>query len=80
MFIADSILFYIGIEVELSEGIKRFYNNLERQGHILIEGPEMYDYLYRGEIVYVLVYKSFSKLDYLEYMWQKKEDKNVSSL
>ncbi|MGH7974766.1 MAG: hypothetical protein ACREBR_04525 [bacterium] len=63
---------YVGTHVPIDEGIRRFLEHLERAGHILVGEPRVYDYLYHGrDVLYVIFYNSFTKLEYLEYMWEK---------
>ena len=76
---ANSI-WYVGTHVEIEEGISRFLENLSKHGHILLKEPQIYDYLYHGQdILYLIFYKSLTKLEYLEYKYQQKVDKNHGS-
>jgi hypothetical protein len=77
--IADNkSIFYVGTQVVIDEGIKRFYDMLDRQGNILVGKPMIYDYLYYdGNILYLIFYKSLGKLEYLEYCYEKKVGKNA---
>jgi hypothetical protein len=71
-------IYYVGTFIPIDEGIERFYKTLDKHGHILVTQPEIYDYLYSGEeLLYVIFYKSLTKLEYLEYMYEKKVGKNA---
>jgi len=75
----NSYIWYVGTHVEIEDGISRFLNNLRYNGHILLEEPKIYDYLYQGrDILYIIFYKSLTKLEYLEYKYQQKVDNNGS--
>jgi hypothetical protein len=76
----DYNIWYIGIENSIGKGINELLANLEKHGHIIIGEPEMVDYIYEGlknEILWVILYKSLPKLEYLEYKLKEKEDNNV---
>jgi len=76
----DYNIWYIGIENAIDEGINDLLTNLKKHGHIIIGEPELADYIYVGlknGIIYVILYKSLPKLEYLEYKLKEKEDKNV---
>ena len=78
----DYSIWYIGIENSIGKGINELLANLEKHGHIIIGEPEMVDYIYEGlknEILWVILYKSLPKLEYLEYKLKEKEkeDNNV---
>ena len=78
-YISGRSIYHIGIVNSIDMGIKRFFNHLNNRGHILIEEPEIIDYidyLYNDDIIYLIIYKSLPKLEYLEYMWEKKVDNN----
>jgi len=71
-------IWYMGTENSIRDGLDLCFDNLNKHGHILIGEPLIFDYLYCGkELIYVILYKSLPKLEYLEYKWQEKVDKNV---
>jgi hypothetical protein len=78
-------IWYIGTVNSIRKGLDLLFANLNHHGHILIEEPIIFDYIdylqssevYSGDIVYVVLYKSLPKLEYLEYKYQEKVDKNV---
>ena len=70
----DYIIWYIGTENSIRKGLDLLFANLNKHGHILIEEPIIFDYLLYGrELIYVVLYKSLSKLDYLEYKFKQKK-------
>jgi hypothetical protein len=73
----DHDVYYVGSRNTIDEGIRNFYEHLDHRGHILIEEPEIIDYLEYDTIIYIIIYKSLGKLEYLEYLWEKSVDKNV---
>jgi hypothetical protein len=65
-------IWYIGTENSIRKGLDLLFANLNKHGHILIGEPVIFDYLYYGkESIYVVLYNSLSKLEYLEYMYEK---------
>jgi hypothetical protein len=75
----DYNIWYVGIENTIDRGIQDLLINLKKRGHILIGDPEIIDYVWSilsSELIYVIFYKSLSKLEYLEYKWHEKEDNN----
>jgi hypothetical protein len=81
----NQFIWYIGAENSIREGLELLFANLNKHGHILIEEPIIFDYIdhlqsseiYSGDVIYVILYKSLSKLEYLEYKLKEKEDNNV---
>ena len=72
-------IWYIGTVNSIRKGLDLLFENLNKHGHILIEEPIIFDYLsYEKILIYVVLYKSLPKLEYLEYKSKEKEDKNVS--
>ncbi len=70
----DLLIWHIGTENTMEEGIDLLSKNLIRNGYILTREPEIFDYLCRDgsdELDYVIVYYALPKLEYLEYMWEK---------
>ena len=72
----DHLIYYIGSENTVDEGIRRFFKNMDDHGHILIEEPEMIDFIDHDTVIQIIIYKSLPKLEYLEYMYEKRVDKN----
>lgn len=68
-------IWYVGVSIDIEDGISRFYGHLDKNGLILIGKPEIYDYLWCDQVLYLIFYKSLEKLEYLEYMWEKKQSK-----
>ena len=68
---------YIGLVNSIDTGVKNLEKYLAAHGHILIEIPELFDYLNGDQINYFILYKSLPKLEYLEYMYKKKVNKNA---
>jgi hypothetical protein len=65
-------IYHIGLQNTIDEGVKRFNKHLKDQNQILIEEPIMVDYFnWNGNIMYVILFKSLSNLEYLEYMSDK---------
>jgi hypothetical protein len=74
----NKLIFHVGTENTVNEGIRNFYENLDRHGQILINEPEMVDYLNcNGKLSYIILYESLGKLEYLEYLWAKSVDNNA---
>lgn len=74
----DYNIWYIGVVNSIDKGINDFLTNLNKHGHILIDEPELISYTYAGlknEIIWIILYKSLPKLEYLEYMYDKKVSK-----
>jgi hypothetical protein len=78
----DYNIWYVGIENSIDMGINELLVNLNKNGQIIIGEPEIVDYIYDDydrpgyDLIYVILYKSLSKLEYLEYKWQEKVDKH----
>lgn len=76
----DYNVWYVGTENSMADGIDDLLDNLIKRGHILIDKLEIVDYIWdvypKNEIAYVILYKSLSTLEYLEYMSKKLEEKN----
>jgi hypothetical protein len=68
----EYLIYYIGTVNTIDIGLKRFYKYLDNYGQILVEEPQIVDFLRDGEIIQVILYNSLGKLEYLEYMWEKK--------
>ncbi len=65
-------VWYIGMDNSIETGLKNLYSHLNRQGEVLLEITDLFDYMYFGQISYFFVYRALPKLEYLEYMWEKK--------
>ena len=73
-------VYHIGTEVDMDDGIQRFFEHLDKNGEILINEPETVSYLnYSDKIAHLILYKSLSKLEYLEHMYLLSVDKNENS-
>ena len=76
-------IWYMGTENSIRRGLDLLFDNLNKHGHILIGEPLIFDYIdfeheeYEDVMVYVILYKSLPKLEYLEYKWQEKMSKGV---
>jgi hypothetical protein len=71
-------IWYIGSENSIRKGLALLFASLNKHGHILIREPVIFDYLYYGkELIYVVLYESLPKLEYLEYKSKEQEDKNA---
>jgi hypothetical protein len=72
-------IWYIGTENSIRKGLDLLFANLNKHGHVLIGEPIIFDYIdfisskYEDIIVYVVLYKSLPKLEYLEYMYEKQK-------
>jgi hypothetical protein len=70
-------IWYIGTENSIIKGLDLLFANLNKHGHILIGEPIIFDYAdflcnkYGESPVYMVLYESLPKLEYLEYMYGK---------
>jgi len=79
-FAEDRFIYHIGLQNTMDEGLKRFKQHLEESGQIMVDEPFIVDYEnYSGEINYVVLYKSLSKLEYLEYLYEQRVGNNHGS-
>lgn len=67
-------IWHIGLANSIDVGLKNLYKHLSQNDEILIEITDMFDYSDLGQLYYFCVYRALPKLEYLEYMWQKKVD------
>jgi len=75
----DYNIWYVGIENTIEEGLDRLLTNLNRKGHIIIGELEIVDYswiILKNEIIYVILYRSLPKLEYLEYKSEEYEKRS----
>ncbi len=69
-------IWYAGTRIGLDESFDRFFDHLERRGHVIVGEPRVADYIgFAGTVCWVIYFKSFPKLEYLEYMYMKKVKK-----
>jgi hypothetical protein len=79
-------IWYIGTVNSIRKGLDLLFDNLNYHGHILIEDPIIFDYAdflsskYGMSPIYVILYKSLPKLEYLEYKYKEQVDKNEKKL
>jgi len=71
---AGRSIWYVGTQLTVDEGIVNLFAHLDEHGHILVDKPQIVDYFYHGRsILYVIFYKSLTKLEYLENEWLKRD-------
>ena len=72
-YAGDRYVYHVGTLKSVDEGIKCFQEHLKKRNEILVGEPEMVSYLnYREELAHIIIYKSYSNLEYLEYLDEKK--------
>lgn len=63
----DVHIWYIGVSNGIRYGLDSLFSNLNKNKHILVGEPEIYDHVYYdGEILYIIAYKALPNLEYLE--------------
>jgi hypothetical protein len=76
----DYSIWYVGTETSIETAIDALLTNLNKHGHVIIGNLETIDYIYEGkqkDLIYIILYRSLPKLEYLEYKSKEKEDKNA---
>lgn len=76
-YAGDRDVYHIGTLRSIDDGIICFQGHLKKNKQIIIGEPEMVSYLnWQGDVAHVLLFKSVSNLEYLEYLDKKTVDNN----
>lgn len=77
---ADYFIWYVETENSIEEAIDILLINLNKHGHVIIGDSEIADYIYEGlkkELIYIILYRSLPKLEFLEYMYEQQKNREI---
>lgn len=76
LFGIDAKSWYVGMDNSPSKGFGQLLQHLSKNGEILIDIIAVFDYEYYEQLSYCILYRSLSKLEYLEYKHKELVDNN----